>query len=81
MFREIDGRFKIVVEDNEDIRKLALRVLEGEVQRFLGVSYEDEALRLCEGMKESIHLILTDAVMPGMDGRELAQHLVGFIQR
>ena len=35
----------------------------------------NEALLLCKGRKEPIHLILTDVVMPGMSGRQLVDQL------
>ena len=35
----------------------------------------EDALQFVERMKEPIHLLLTDVVMPEMSGRELAEHL------
>jgi YesN/AraC family two-component response regulator len=35
----------------------------------------DEALLICKRHQDSIHLMLTDVVMPGMDGHEVAKRL------
>ena len=68
----------LVVEDEETVRKLAIRLLEGQGYKVLEASDGGKALLLCEKFKERIHLLLTDVVMPGMSGRELAQKL-GFL--
>ena len=65
----------LVVEDNEMVRELAVRVLERQGYRVLDASGGNEALLLCEEFKDSIHLILTDVVMPGMGGRKLVDFL------
>jgi two-component system, cell cycle sensor histidine kinase and response regulator CckA len=44
---------------------------------ILTPSSAEEAARMCEHQQTKINLLLTDAVMPGMNGRKLAQ-LVGF---
>ena len=36
----------------------------------------DAALRLCEQHQGPIHLLLSDVIMPGMNGQELASHLM-----
>jgi PAS domain S-box-containing protein len=66
------GETILVVEDEEDVRKLAVRVLERQGYRVLEASCGDDALTLG---KEPIHMILTDVVMPGLSGRELAGRL------
>ncbi len=65
----------LVVENQEDVRKLALRVLERQGYRVLEASNGSEALMICEEGKEPIHLILTDVVMPKMGGKELADRV------
>jgi len=65
----------LVVEDEEDVRRLAVRVLERQGYRVLEASCGDDALVLG---KDPIHLILTDVVMPGMSGRQLADRLRSF---
>jgi CheY-like chemotaxis protein len=63
----------LVVEDEEDVRRLAVRALERQGYRVLEASCGDDALVLS---KEPIRLVLTDVVMPGMSGRQLADRLI-----
>jgi len=65
----------LLVEDEEEVRKLALRVLERQGYKVLAARQGDEALLMCEQHKGPIHLMLTDVVMPGMNGHELAKRL------
>jgi CheY-like chemotaxis protein len=66
----------LIVEDNEDVRKLAARVLEKQEYTVLVASQGSEALPLCGEYKKPIHMVLCDVVMPGIGGRELTDHLV-----
>ena len=43
---------------------------------FRGAANGEEALRLCKTYVGTIHLMLTDVIMPGMTGRELAEEAV-----
>jgi CheY-like chemotaxis protein len=65
----------LLVEDEEEVRKLAVRVLERQGYKVLAARDGDEALLICEGHPDPIHLMLTDVVMPGMNGHELAERL------
>jgi len=65
----------LVVEDEETVRKLAVRSLKSLGYRVLDAPEGGMALLLCEEFKGRIHLILTDVVMPGMSGRKLAERL------
>ena len=66
----------LVVEDDEAVRNLASQILKSLGYRVLEASSGEEALGLYGVMKEPIHLILTDVVMPRMSGRELADHFI-----
>ncbi len=68
----------LLVEDEEEVQKLAVRVLERQGYRVLSARNGDEALLICEEHKDPIHLMLTDVVMPGMNGQELAERLRPF---
>jgi two-component system, cell cycle sensor histidine kinase and response regulator CckA len=65
----------LLVEDEEVVRKLAVRVLKRQGYKVLDAPDGGKAFMLCEAYKEPIHLILTDVVMPGMSGRKLADRL------
>jgi PAS domain S-box-containing protein len=62
----------LVVEDEELVRKVVARILERAGYRVLVAASGDEALTLCERSPTPIHALVTDVVMPGMGGRELA---------
>jgi PAS domain S-box-containing protein len=66
----------LVVEDQPEVRKLTLAMLESQGYRLLEAATGSEALSLCERHPEPIHLLITDVVMPGMTGKELATRLV-----
>ena len=70
------GETILLVEDEEDVRKLAVRILQRQGYTVLEASCGKDALALCEEHAGPIHLILTDVVMPGMNGRQLADQLI-----
>jgi PAS domain S-box-containing protein len=65
----------LIVEDEEEVRKLTAKILEMQGYRILETSNGDDALLACERRKGPIHLMLADIVMPGMSGSELAKLL------
>jgi PAS domain S-box-containing protein len=65
----------LVVEDEEEVRRLAVRILERHGYRVLEASCVNDALALCKEPNKPIHLILTDIVMPEMSGPQLAKQL------
>jgi PAS domain S-box-containing protein len=65
----------LVVEDQEDVKMLACRVLQGAGYRVLSASGGEEALRMALQTEGPIDLLLTDLVMPGMDGQEVASKI------
>jgi CheY-like chemotaxis protein len=62
----------LLVEDEAQVRKLLRAVLIAAGYRVLDAAGPLEALRQCEHFSEEIHLLVTDVVMPTMNGRELA---------
>ena len=65
----------LVVEDQEAVRTLAEAVLQSAGYTVLAAEGPDEALALCSTHSGAIDLLLTDLVMPGMNGRELAERV------
>jgi two-component system cell cycle sensor histidine kinase/response regulator CckA len=63
----------VVVEDDQGVRELARIMLEGKGYRVLAAGGGEEAERLCD--ERAVDLLLTDVVMPGTDGRALAERL------
>jgi CheY-like chemotaxis protein len=65
----------LLVEDEPGLRRLAERALSALGYRLLVAGSGEEALRAAAGHPGPIHLLLTDLVMPGMGGAELAAAL------
>jgi len=65
----------LLVEDDPDVREVVRDVLAEAGYTVLEVSGPDEALGLCTRYTGVLHLLLTDVVMPGMSGGELAERI------
>ena len=65
----------LVVDDEQGLRDLVCRTLRAEGYRTLEAAHGGEALEMVESGPETIDLVVTDVVMPGMDGRELGRRL------
>jgi two-component system, cell cycle sensor histidine kinase and response regulator CckA len=66
----------LLVEDEEMLRKLARQTLRGYGYRIVEASNGEEALAISSKHEGDIHLLLTDVIMPGMNGRELENRLL-----
>ena len=65
----------LLVEDDERVRALACEVLGEHGYTVLEARHGTDALDITQRYHGAIHLLLTDVVMPGMGGRELATRL------
>ncbi len=65
----------LLVEDEEDVRELTQMVLSERGYRVIEAHSPAEAEHLAGNKGTEIHLLLTDVVMPGISGRELARRL------
>jgi signal transduction histidine kinase/CheY-like chemotaxis protein len=65
----------LVAEDEESVRQLAVESLERRGYRVLAAASGEEAIKAASAYDGTIHLLLSDVVMPGMKGPELADRL------
>jgi len=65
----------LLVEDDDEIRDLAGAALEQQGYFLLQAGSGEAAIRLSQKHTGLIHLLVTDVVMPGMSGRELAHRM------
>ncbi|HEU4349212.1 MAG TPA: ATP-binding protein [Actinoplanes sp.] len=70
------GETLLVVEDEAALREVAGRILSGAGYHVLAADGGAEALELAARHEGEIDLLLSDVVMPGMLGKELAERLV-----
>ncbi len=65
----------LVVEDEDAVRQLAVESLGRAGYVVLQASSGEDALRVADAFEDTIHLLLSDVVMPGIKGPELATRL------
>ncbi|HET9466911.1 MAG TPA: ATP-binding protein, partial [Vicinamibacterales bacterium] len=65
----------LLVEDEDSLRRMAARVLIKQGYTVLEAGSGPDALRLLDERHTRIDLLVTDVVMPAMDGRELAERV------
>jgi CheY-like chemotaxis protein len=65
----------LLVEDEESVRELVRETLRMRGYKVLEAENGEAGLRVAESRKERIDILITDVMMPGMGGRELAREL------
>ncbi len=73
--RHQGGETILVVEDEDLVLDVASRILGRHGYRVLTARSGAEALALIDSHQEAIHLLLTDVVMPGITGNEVAEQV------
>jgi two-component system, cell cycle sensor histidine kinase and response regulator CckA len=66
----------LLVEDEDNIREPAVEILESRGYRVLSAPDASQALAVSDGYAGPIHILVTDVVMPGLSGSQLASQLV-----
>jgi CheY-like chemotaxis protein len=65
----------LIVDDDSSVRGLIVDTLAPLGYSLMEASCGKEALELCRTTPENIDLVLSDVIMPGMNGRQLIEHL------
>ena len=66
----------LLVEDSQQVRDLCYHALTVLGYRVLAAKDGPEALQILSSYSDTIHLLLTDVIMPGMNGRELYEKAI-----
>jgi two-component system cell cycle sensor histidine kinase/response regulator CckA len=75
--RQLFSRYTLLlVEDDDAVRGATRRLLSKLGFEVLTARSGDDALRICKNHTSDIHVLLTDVVMPGMSGSQLAEEAV-----
>jgi len=69
----------LLVEDETHLRRLARQYLETQGYKILEAEDGAAALQIVDGYQGTIDLLLTDVIMPGMNGRELATDIAKLV--
>ena len=66
----------LLVEDEQMVRKLARHILEVIGYNVLEAASGSEAMEVCQNHHGTVHLLLTDVVMPKMSGPQLSKEVI-----
>ncbi|MEQ8168642.1 MAG: PAS domain S-box protein, partial [Candidatus Eremiobacterota bacterium] len=69
------GETVLLVEDELSVMNVSRIILESMGYRVLAANTPEQAINMAREHRGEIHLLLTDVVMPGMNGRELAKKI------
>ena len=65
----------LIAEDEPDLRELTRIFLQDYGYKVIQASSAEQGLKIADAFPEPIHLLLTDVIMPGMSGRQLAERI------
>jgi PAS domain S-box-containing protein len=63
----------LLVEDEDVLRELASSILRQNGYNVLKASHGDDAVSISKQYKKDIHLLISDVIMPGLNGKQVAQ--------
>ena len=66
----------LIAEDEPDLRELTRIFLQDYGYKVIEAASAEQAIQLAEVFAGPIHLLLTDVIMPGMSGRQLAERIL-----
>lgn len=66
----------LIVEDDDSLREMAMDLLQVCGYKLCGAASGEEALQMAAELDEPVQLLLTDLVMPGMNGKMLADKMI-----
>jgi two-component system, cell cycle sensor histidine kinase and response regulator CckA len=66
----------LLTEDEPDLRELTRIFLEGYGYKVLTAGSAEQAIQISDEFAGTIHLLLTDVIMPGISGRQLAEKIL-----
>jgi two-component system cell cycle sensor histidine kinase/response regulator CckA len=69
------GETVLLVEDEEAVRRLAMRILQRGGYHVISAPDGRAALDICRGYSGPIHMVMTDVVLPGMNGPDVVEKL------
>jgi len=70
-----EGQTILVVEDEPGVRDITARILREHGYEVVAAEGPEQALELCNSGRLAADLLVTDVVMPGLSGRELADQI------
>lgn len=70
-----NGEIILVVEDDDNVRKLAREILDQAGYTVMPFQKGRQALEYCRNPNNPVDLLLTDVIMPEMSGRELVEQV------
>jgi response regulator receiver domain-containing protein/histidine kinase/DNA gyrase B/HSP90-like ATPase len=76
MFEGAHTETILLVEDDSDLRAYVGDILTGLRYRVITAANANEAIEILNDGKSKVDLLLTDVIMPGMNGRELGRGLI-----
>ena len=68
----------LVVEDDPAVRKLTCNILAAKGYRVLPAQSSENAVQMAQNHDTPVHLLITDVIMPGMNGPEVHRRIAGF---